>query len=138
VTATSIKVTDLEFDGMPVIGVSVMITDQTTQTAKTVNENIVLDFYVEERIGEKEPTDFWVEVRHKVNKTYFISRTSSINQKIRSTTALLGSTMNYLCPISDSNEGKHILTLEEISSLSTYVSNKNTTNQAINIPWLSQ
>ncbi|RIB20190.1 hypothetical protein C2G38_2179923 [Gigaspora rosea] len=119
VTATLIKVTDLEFDDMPAIGIGITITDQTTQTAKTVDENIVLDFYVEEQIGEKEPTDFWVEVRYKVNNTYLASRTSSINQKICSTNALLIGTINYLRPTSDSNEGKHILTLEEISLLST-------------------
>ncbi|CAG8772627.1 16357_t:CDS:1, partial [Gigaspora margarita] len=97
-----------------------------------------LDFYVEERISEKEPTDFWVEVRHRVNNTYLANRTNSINQKICSTIALLIGTMNYLRPTSDSNEGKHILTLEEIFLLSTYVNNKNTNNQAINVPWLSQ
>ncbi|KAF0538903.1 hypothetical protein F8M41_007429 [Gigaspora margarita] len=138
ITTTSIKVTDLEFDDMPAIGVGVTITGQTTQTAKTVDGNIVLDFYVEEQIGEKEPADFWVEVRHKVNNTYLASRTNSINQKIQSTTALLVKTINYLRPTSDSNEGKHVLTLEEISLLSTYVNNKNANNQGINIPWLSQ
>ncbi|KAF0465243.1 hypothetical protein F8M41_026311 [Gigaspora margarita] len=138
VTATSIKVTDLEFDDMPAIGVGVTITGQTTQIAKTVDGNIVLDFFVEERIGEKEPADFWVEVRHKINNTYLTNRTNAINQKICSTTALLVGTMSYLRPTSNSNEGKHILVLEEISLLSTYVNNKNTNNQGINIPWLSQ
>ncbi|CAG8764294.1 28419_t:CDS:2, partial [Dentiscutata erythropus] len=85
------------FDKIPAIGMGVAITSQTTQTTKTVNENIVLDFYVKEKVGEKEPNDFWVEVRHK-----------------------------------------HVLKLEEISLLSIHISNKNTNNQAINIPWLSQ
>ncbi|CAG8828801.1 21619_t:CDS:2, partial [Gigaspora margarita] len=111
VTATSIKVTDLEFDDMSAIG---------------------------KRIGEKEPTNFWVKVRHKINNTYLTNRTNAINQKIRSTTALLVGTMNYLRPTSNSNEGKHILVLEEILLFSTYVNNKNTNNQEINIPWLFQ
>ncbi|KAF0520576.1 hypothetical protein F8M41_016222 [Gigaspora margarita] len=46
--------------------------------------------------------------------------------------------MNYLHPTSDSNEGKHILILEKISLLSTYINNKNTNNQTINVPWLLQ
>ncbi|CAG8598320.1 24838_t:CDS:2, partial [Gigaspora rosea] len=58
VTSTLIKVTDLEFDDILVIGIGVMITGQTIQTTKTVNRNIVLDFYIEEQIGKKEPTDF--------------------------------------------------------------------------------
>ncbi|CAG8820514.1 10297_t:CDS:2, partial [Gigaspora margarita] len=138
ITATSIKVTNLEFDDMPAMGMGVTITGQTIQTAKTIDGNIVLDFFVEERISEKELADFWVEVRHKINNTYLVNKTNAINQKICSTTALLVSTMNYLCSTSNSNEGKHILVLEEISLLSTYVNNKNTNNQEINIPWLSQ
>ncbi|CAG8832624.1 24919_t:CDS:2, partial [Gigaspora margarita] len=118
VTATSIKVTDLEFDNMSAIGIGITITGQTTQTAKTVDGNIVLDFFVKERISEKEPANFWVEVRHKINNTYLANRTNAINQKICSTTALLVGTMNYLRPISNSNEEKHILVLEEISLLS--------------------
>ncbi|KAF0403420.1 hypothetical protein F8M41_009357 [Gigaspora margarita] len=111
-------VTDLEFNDMPAIGVGVTITGQTIQTAKTVDGNIVLDFFVEKRIGKKEPADFWVEVRHKINNTYLANRTNAIDQKICSTTALLVGTMNYLHPISNSNKGKHILVLEEISLLS--------------------
>ncbi|KAF0419876.1 hypothetical protein F8M41_007122 [Gigaspora margarita] len=89
ITAISIKITNLEFNDMPAIGMGVTITEQTTQTAKTIDGNIVLDFFVEERIGEKEPADFWVEVRHKINNTYLANRTNAINQKICSTTALL-------------------------------------------------
>ncbi|CAG8796701.1 3932_t:CDS:2, partial [Gigaspora margarita] len=123
VTAILIKVTDLEFDNMLAIGVGIMITGQTAQT---------------KRISEKEPADFWIEVRYKINNTYLTNKTNTINQKICSTTALLVSTMNYLCPVSDSNERKHILALEKILLLFMYINNKNTNNQEINIPWLSQ
>ncbi|CAG8709626.1 21108_t:CDS:2, partial [Gigaspora margarita] len=122
-------VTNLEFDNMPVIGISIMITGQTIQTAKTINKNIVLDFYVKKQI---------IEVRHKVNNTYLMNKTNSINQKICSTTTLLIGTMNYLCSISNSNEEKHILTLEIISLLSMHINNKITNNQAINVSWLFQ
>ncbi|CAG8839841.1 37815_t:CDS:2, partial [Gigaspora margarita] len=131
-------VTNLEFDNMLAIGMDVTITGQTIQIAKTVDGNIVLNFFVEKRISKKEPADFWIEVRYKIINTYLVNRTNAINQKICSTTALLVGTMNYLCSISNSNEGKHILALEEILLFSIYVNNKNTNNREINIPWLSQ
>ncbi|CAG8852466.1 46332_t:CDS:1, partial [Gigaspora margarita] len=31
------------------------------QTAKTIKDDLTLDFYIEERIRKKEPPSFWVQ-----------------------------------------------------------------------------
>ena len=80
---------------------NVTITGFTIQTVQTVNEESVLIFYVEERVGEREPSDFWLEVRHNANDTYLFNKTSAINQTIRSTTAVLSGTLTYQLPIID-------------------------------------
>ncbi|KAF0451033.1 hypothetical protein F8M41_002080 [Gigaspora margarita] len=46
---------------MPATGMNVIITGLTTQTVKYVDGHSVLDFYVEEKIGERESSDFWLE-----------------------------------------------------------------------------
>ncbi|CAG8736760.1 18010_t:CDS:2, partial [Gigaspora rosea] len=71
VIATSIKVIDFDFETMPPL------------------DDLALDFYVEERIGEKEPSSFWVKARHKASSRYLFNKTNIINQISRSTTALL-------------------------------------------------
>ncbi|CAG8509846.1 17760_t:CDS:2 [Dentiscutata erythropus] len=119
---------------MPAIGMNVIITGQTTQTIKTEEENAVLNFYIKKRFGEKDLSNFWVEVKHKANNNYLANRTNAINQKIWSTTTLLVGTMNYHPSIPNSSEGKHVLTLEDISLLSSNLSNTSSNSQHINIP----
>ncbi|CAG8628826.1 3274_t:CDS:2, partial [Cetraspora pellucida] len=62
VSATFIKVTTLDFDGMPATGIKVVVTGFTTQVVKNIEGNITLEFYIEERIGKREPSDFWLEI----------------------------------------------------------------------------
>ena len=45
---------------IPVIGMNVTIIGNTTQTVRTINEESILDFYVEERVGDREPDEFWL------------------------------------------------------------------------------
>ncbi|KAF0476179.1 hypothetical protein F8M41_024452 [Gigaspora margarita] len=143
VSATSVKITDLDFDCMSATGMNVIITGLTTQTVKNVDSHSVLNFYVEKKIGKKELSDFWIEVRHSANNRYLSNRTNSVNQNGHSTNALLVSTNNYHEPINNNttnNEitpGKNILTLEDMTMITA---NHTTTNntQTINIPWLSQ
>ncbi|KAF0530133.1 hypothetical protein F8M41_012375 [Gigaspora margarita] len=95
VNATSIKVVDLDFDNMPVIDLNIIISTWTTQTVKIVDGYSTLDFYVEERLGDREASNFWVEVKHLTNNSYLSSKTNSINQNLRSTTAILVGTIYY-------------------------------------------
>jgi len=48
---------------MPATGINVVVTGFTTQMVKNIEGNMTLEFYVEERIGEREPSDFWLEVK---------------------------------------------------------------------------
>ncbi|CAG8826641.1 41117_t:CDS:2, partial [Gigaspora margarita] len=95
VTATSIKVIDFDFETIPPLGINSIIVGTTTQTAKSIGDDLVLDFYMEERIGKKEPPSFWVQARHNTNNRYLFTKTNAINQTSRSTTALLISTITY-------------------------------------------
>ena len=71
VNATSIRVLEsLDFDLMPSIGLNIMIVGLTTKTVRNVNGKSVLDFYVEENLGDREIREFWVEVRHDPNFRY--------------------------------------------------------------------
>ncbi|CAG8815049.1 20168_t:CDS:1, partial [Gigaspora margarita] len=72
-----------------------VIVGMTTQTAKNIRNDLALDFYVEERIGEKEPPSFWVQAKHNTSNRYLFAKTNTINQTSRSTTALLISTITY-------------------------------------------
>ncbi|GET53593.1 hypothetical protein GLOIN_2v1586720 [Rhizophagus irregularis DAOM 181602=DAOM 197198] len=59
VNATSIKpMPSLDFDMMPAVGINIMVTGLTTQTVKNVGDESVLNFYVEENLGNREPKDF--------------------------------------------------------------------------------
>ncbi|RIB01194.1 hypothetical protein C2G38_2051076 [Gigaspora rosea] len=101
---------------MPPLGINSIIVGTTTQTAKNVGDDLVLDFYVEERIGEKELLSFWVEARHKANNRYLFNRTNAINQTFRSTTSLLIGTITYQRD-NETTSGKHIMILEDISMI---------------------
>ncbi|RIB11371.1 hypothetical protein C2G38_2103757, partial [Gigaspora rosea] len=89
VSATSTKVTTLDFDSMPATGINVVVTGFTTQMAKNIEGNMTLEFYIEERIGEREPSDFWLEVRYNANHIYLSNKTNAINQTGHCTNALL-------------------------------------------------
>jgi len=133
---------NLDFDTMPAIGINVMIVGQTTQTVKNVDGESVLNFTVDENLGEREPKDFQLEMRHNPNISYLASRTNSINQVLRSTTAILMGLLRYQEPIIDTNTaeetipGKHILKLDDISLITT--SNGSSNSQSIELPWLKQ
>ncbi|GES97082.1 hypothetical protein GLOIN_2v1481471 [Rhizophagus clarus] len=126
VNATSIKTIDnMGFDDMPAIGLNVMILGLTTKTVRNVDSQSIIDFYVEENLGDREPGEFWVEVRHNANLRYLANKTNAINQSMRSSTALLVGTLTYQGPVLDettgdeTSPGKHILTLDDISLIST-------------------
>ena len=127
---------NLDFDKMPATGINVMVVGQTTQTVKNVDGESVLDFLIEENLGEQEPKDFSLEMRHLANKT------NSINQNLRSTTAILMGLLHYQEPIIDADTGdetpaKHILYLDDISLISSNQPSS-TSTQSIDLPWLKQ
>ena len=132
---------NIDFDTIPSIGLNVMILGITTKTVKNVNGKSVLEFYVEENIGDREPREFWIEVFHDPNLRYLANKTNSINQTMRSTTAMLVGVISYFPPVIDevSQEetipGKHVLKLEDISLISN--NRNNNSNQTLNVPWLN-
>ena len=69
--ATSIKpMANLDFDMMPAVGINIMVMDLTTQTVKNVDGESVLDFHMEENLGDRDPKDFWLEMRHNSKFKY--------------------------------------------------------------------
>ncbi|KAF0484235.1 hypothetical protein F8M41_023048 [Gigaspora margarita] len=114
VSATSIKALDFDFDDMPALGINTFIISITNQTIKNVESSVSLEFYVEEKVREKEPSNFWVETRHNVNNKYLSNKTGAINQNACSTTAILVSTIMY-----DVSTGKHIVVLEDITMITS-------------------
>jgi hypothetical protein len=142
VSATSIQVLlNLDFDTMPAIGLQVMLTGITTQTVQNVEGKAAMKFFVEEYLGNRESTDFWVEMRHEINNQYLAKKTDIINLNGRSTTAILTGSMKYKPPITDpatlqeTEPEKHILELVDISILSTNRSDEN--RRSPNVPWLN-
>lgn len=133
---------NLDFDIMPSVGLNIMIVGITTNTVRNVDGKSLLDFYVEENLGDREPRDFWIEASHDPNLRYLANKTNSINQTMRSTTAILTGVINYIPPVVDettreeTTPGKHVVKLEDISLVST---NRNVSNnqQTLNVPWLS-
>ncbi|CAB4427878.1 unnamed protein product [Rhizophagus irregularis] len=119
-----------------------MVTGLTTQTVKNVDGESVLDFHVEENLGDREPKDFWLEMRHNSNINYLANKTNSINQTMRSTMAILTGLLYYQESVVDtstsdeSTPGKHILKLDDISLISS--NRPNTSAQSINLPWLNK
>jgi len=91
----------MNFDTMPAIGINVVLTGVTTQTVRNENDYSVLDFNIDEYLGDLEPKNFWLEVKHKANNRYLINKTSSINQNSRSTTAILVGIIKNVPPIND-------------------------------------
>ncbi|EXX67881.1 uncharacterized protein OCT59_016945 [Rhizophagus irregularis] len=126
VNATSVKLIDnMGFDDMPAIGLNVMIMGLTTKTIRNVDNQSIIEFYVEENLGDRKLREFWVEVHHNLNLRYLANKTNAINQSMRSTTALIMGTLTYEMPVLDetsrekTSPGKHILTLDDISLIST-------------------
>ncbi|CAB5394804.1 unnamed protein product [Rhizophagus irregularis] len=100
VNAMSVKLIDnMEFDDIPAIGLNVMIMGLTTKTVRNIDNQSIIDFYIEENLGDWKPREFWVEVRHNVNLRYLTNKTNSINQSMRSTTALIMGTLTYQMPV---------------------------------------
>ncbi|RHZ86186.1 hypothetical protein Glove_54g124 [Diversispora epigaea] len=126
---------------MPVIGINVMLTGSTTQVVKNENGYSVLEFDINEYLGELEPKNFWLEVKHKTNNRYLMNKTNSINQNSKSTTAILVGVINYIPPITDpitnseTSPSKFTLNLEDISLITHRTTNNN--NQTLNAPWLN-
>ncbi|RHZ86000.1 hypothetical protein Glove_57g128 [Diversispora epigaea] len=80
VSATSIQVIlDLDFNTMPAVNLQVMLTGVTTQTVQNSEGNAVMNFFVEEYLGDREPKDFWVETVHETGNQYLANKTSTIN-----------------------------------------------------------
>ncbi|RIB01267.1 hypothetical protein C2G38_2296831 [Gigaspora rosea] len=106
----------------------------TTQTVKKVENDLVLKFYVEERIGDKEASNFSLEAKHSSNNKYLSNKTNSINQNSRLTVLLVGK-INYQFE-NDVSSGKHIVALEDLSIITLNRDFLNT--QTPTVPWLSQ
>lgn len=133
---------NLDFDIMPSVGLNVMMVGLTTNTVRNVDGKSLLDFYVEENLGDREPRDFWIEATHDPNLRYLANKTNSINQTMRSTTAILMGVINYIPPVIDQTTqeetvpGKHLVKLEDISLISTN-RNSNNSRQTLDVPWLN-
>ncbi len=86
----------MEFDNIPLAGINVTASRVTIQTVRNVNRKFVLDFYIEERLKNREFRNFWVEITHNPTNTYLTNKTSSINnQGIRSTIVILVGMIYY-------------------------------------------
>jgi hypothetical protein len=134
---------NLGYDATPAIGMNVTITGSTTQTVRLIDQESVLNFYVEERVGDREPRDFWLEVKHNANDTYLSNKTSAINQSMKSsTTAVLSGTLTYEPPVIDpqtseeTSPAKNVLRLDDISLISTPSQNRSSA-KSLTIPWMN-
>src|SRR6185369_16783695 len=134
----------MNFDTMPAIGINVVLTGVTTQTVRNENDYSVLDFNIDEYLGDLEPKNFWLEVKHKANNRYLINKTNSINQNSRSTTAILVGIIKNVPPINEPvtnleiSPFKFVLDLEDISLIyNNNYNNQTNNNQTINAPWLN-
>ncbi|RHZ88650.1 hypothetical protein Glove_21g66 [Diversispora epigaea] len=142
VTATSIKVFgEITFETIPLIGISIMATGTTIQTVRNENGYSILEFEIEEYLGQTEPKNFKLEVKHQAINKYLIGKTNTINQNSRSTTAILVGTINYVPSVCDPltteeiSPSKFVLSLEDISLI---INNRTTVNnQVTNAPWLN-
>ncbi|CAG8736981.1 10583_t:CDS:2, partial [Rhizophagus irregularis] len=84
-----------------------------------------MDFDIMPPVGLSIMLEFWIEVNHDPNIRYLSNKTNSINQNIRSITAIIVSIINYEPPvINDMTQEeiaaeKHVVKLEDISLVST-------------------
>uniref|UniRef100_U9TCV2 Uncharacterized protein n=1 Tax=Rhizophagus irregularis (strain DAOM 181602 / DAOM 197198 / MUCL 43194) TaxID=747089 RepID=U9TCV2_RHIID len=80
-----------------------------------------MDFDIMPPVGLSIMLEFWIEVNHDPNIRYLSNKTNSINQNIRSITAIIVSIINYEPPvINDMTQEeiaaeKHVVKLEDIS-----------------------
>src|SRR5581483_5016550 len=111
---------------MPSIGLNVTLIGLT---AKKATNQSILNFYIEENIGEREPNEFWVETSHDSNNAYL---TNFFNQNMRSTTVILVGMIYYIPPVIDeitreeTTPEKHILDLEDKFIIYAYLIIMNT------------
>jgi len=105
---------NLDFDTMPTIGINVMVTGFTSQIVKNIDGKSVLDFSIEENLGNKEPGDFLLEVRHDPNNKYLANKTNSINQTMRSTTAIMTGLIYFQQPTIDDNTDDEVIPTKHI------------------------
>ena len=123
---------------MLITGIEVIVSSNINQVIRKENEQYVLDFNIEEYLEDKELKSFLLEVCHNSFSTYLTNKTDSINQTLRSTTALLIGFIYYKPLIKnqeiirESSNEKHILILEDISLLSSL--NRTHTNIQIDLP----
>ncbi|KAF0552288.1 hypothetical protein F8M41_022055 [Gigaspora margarita] len=80
VSATSIKTLNFNFNTMPAIGINSVIVGVTTQTVKEIEGNLILEFHIDERIGDKEASNFTIEAKYSSNNKYLSHKMTSINQ----------------------------------------------------------
>ncbi|KAF0452281.1 hypothetical protein F8M41_001920 [Gigaspora margarita] len=71
------------------IRINSVIVGVTTQTVKEIEGNLILEFHVDERISDKEASNFTVEIRHSSNNKYLLNKMTSINQNARVMTVVL-------------------------------------------------
>ena len=72
-------------DIMPLIGINVMSTGTTIQTVRNEDGSSVLEFGIEEYLGQFESRNFTLEVTHKVNNRYlyfFLISIYNLNKSI--------------------------------------------------------
>ncbi|PKK61121.1 hypothetical protein RhiirC2_792288 [Rhizophagus irregularis] len=63
---------------------------EITGITRTKDDDPTKDVIDEESLGNRKLTEFWVEARHDPNNKYYLAnKTNSINQNMRSTTAIL-------------------------------------------------
>ncbi|RGB24664.1 hypothetical protein C1646_772759 [Rhizophagus diaphanus] len=109
VNATSVKLIDnMGFDDIPAIRLNVMIMGLTTKTIRNVDNQLIIEFYVEENLGDREPREFWVEMP-------VLDESSG----------------------EETSPGKHILILDNISLISTNRNPTVDAQQSSNAPWLN-
>jgi len=96
----------------------------TTDIVRNKNGQSVLDFCLNEYLGEKELNSFWLEIYHDLSNKYLSNKTAAINQNLRSTTAFLIGSIHYEFTTdnpktqqtsrNESLNRKHVLILEDI------------------------
>ncbi|RHZ78427.1 hypothetical protein Glove_165g119 [Diversispora epigaea] len=122
----------MNFDTMPAIGINAVLIGVTTQTVRNENDYSVLDFNIDEYLGDLEPKNFWLEVKHKANNQYLINKTSSINQNSRSTTAILVGIIKNVPPINDPVTNLEILPFKQPNCVARGASPRTTRRRLTN------
>ncbi|KAF0433535.1 hypothetical protein F8M41_005050 [Gigaspora margarita] len=68
--ATSIKVLEFDFEDMSALGINMTIVGITTQIVQNTSNDLTLKFYIEEKVSNRKPSNFWVETKHNTNNNY--------------------------------------------------------------------